>query len=60
MEQPTHRESTRDGPSPPNAAGGRTGPQDETRAAARIPDSVAVLSYGSRPLVRLGGGPRLF
>jgi hypothetical protein len=33
---------------------------DETRAAARIPDSVAALSYGTRVLARLGGGPRIF
>jgi hypothetical protein len=34
--------------------------EDDLRAAARIPDSVATLSYGTQVLARPGGGPRIF
>jgi hypothetical protein len=60
MEQLTRPRSTPETPLPTNAAAERTGPQDERNAAARIPDSVAALSYGTRLLAGAGGGPRLF
>ena len=37
-----------------------TDAQHRQRGAAQIPDSVAALSYGSRVVGRLGGGPRIF
>jgi hypothetical protein len=33
---------------------------DERKAADRIPDSLAVLSYGTQVLARPPGGPRVF
>jgi len=35
-------------------------PADFHVATDRIPDAVAVLSYGTRGVGRLGGGPRIF
>lgn len=60
MEQPTGRPF----PSHPSelvpSTAERGRPATESEAAARIPDAVAALSYGTRVLARPGGGPRIF
>jgi hypothetical protein len=60
MEQPPRRDSAPDDAPLTTATADRPCPRDERKAAARIPDSVAALSYGTRPLAGVGGGPRLF
>jgi hypothetical protein len=61
MQQPIRPQLASECPSSTtNAIREQACPRDEPKAAARIPDSVAALSYGTRPLAGPGLGPRLF
>jgi hypothetical protein len=59
METTTQRPSTVPRKSPVPTSATVTGPTDDRRAARRIPDLLAALSYGTRVLAPPGSGPRI-
>jgi hypothetical protein len=60
MTQSEHRIPANQSPSPELTKTSAMPPIDLQAASARIPDAVAVLSYGTRPVGQLGVGPRIF
>lgn len=60
METKSRRPTATSNDCPEPADHASLGEADDRRAAARIPDSIAVLSYGTQVLALPRGGPRIF